>query len=154
MGVEGRPLFTHPLAVWDHLMRPRAYGEAKWAQKQKMREASVGTNNGGLQTHHPQDRTPAKQRCPAKAGAKSSARHYATDFYAKPVVELGSRRGSRFMEGEISDAKDTARGRTTRCSNRSFLVNYLVAAFLQEGENVIMTTHGSQIKGKCAMCMC
>ena len=33
MGLEGRPLFTRRLAVWDHLMTPRAYGEGTWVQK-------------------------------------------------------------------------------------------------------------------------
>ena len=37
-------------------------------------------------------KTPAR-RCPANGGAKQSAHHYATDFYAKP----GEKRGKRFL---------------------------------------------------------
>ena len=33
MGLEGRPIFTRPTAVWKHLERLRAYKEARWARK-------------------------------------------------------------------------------------------------------------------------
>ena len=37
------------------------------------------------------------QRCPAKGGAKRSAHHYATDFYAKLVLPPGEKRGQQFL---------------------------------------------------------
>ena len=35
MGVGGCHLLTEPRAVWKHLMRLRAYGEGRWAQRQR-----------------------------------------------------------------------------------------------------------------------
>ena len=89
MGLEGRPVFTRPTAVWKHLERLRAYGEARWAQKQKARTAKRQAKTKGT-ARKPADRQPGaaanpeRKRCPAKSGAKSALKHYATDFYAKP----------------------------------------------------------------------
>ena len=39
MGLEGRPLLTKPLDVWKHLQRLRKYGEERWAQRRRQRQA-------------------------------------------------------------------------------------------------------------------
>ena len=39
MGLEGRPLFTRPLEVSRHLQRLRTYGEERWAQRQRSKQA-------------------------------------------------------------------------------------------------------------------
>ena len=88
-GAGRPPPFTWPLAVWNHLGWLRKYGAARWAQKQKALTAKRNAKARG-KTKKQAGGTPAgrsdstKKRCPAKGGAKSSARHYATDFYAKP----------------------------------------------------------------------
>ena len=94
MGLEGRPLFTSPLEVSRHLHRLRTYGEERWAQKQQARQAQKKARRNKAQGAKPQ-RNPAaatdRRRCPAKGGAKHSAMHYGTDFYAKPTAPDGRR---------------------------------------------------------------
>ena len=88
MGLEGRPVFTRPTAVWRHPERLRTYGEARWAQKQKARTAKRQAKTKGP-AKEPAARPPGeaanpeRKRCPAKGGAKSALKHYATDFNAK-----------------------------------------------------------------------
>ena len=53
---------------------------------------------------------PTEQKCLAKGGAKSSAWHYATYFYAKPAMEPRSRRGSSFIVVKTSGTRDVASG--------------------------------------------
>ena len=50
-----------------------------------------------------------RKHCPAKEGAKTSAKHHATDFYARPVVVLGSKRGPQFTVDESGDAGEETR---------------------------------------------
>ena len=92
MGLEGRPLFTRPLEVSRHLQRLRTYGEERWAQRQRSKQAQKKARRDRAQGAKPQ-RNPAapaeRRRYPAKAGAKRSALHYGTDFYAKPTVPDG-----------------------------------------------------------------
>ena len=88
MGLEGRPVFTRPTAVWKHLERLRTYGEARWAKKQKARTAKRQAKTKGTAGKPPERQlgaaaNPERRRCPAKGGAKSALKHYATDFYAK-----------------------------------------------------------------------
>ena len=88
MGLEGRPIFARPTAVWKHLERLRAYGEARWAQRQKAptakRQAKTKRPAKKPAAKPSGDTTnPERKRCPAKGGAKSALKHYATDFYAK-----------------------------------------------------------------------
>ena len=94
MGLEVRPLFTKPLEVSRHLHRLRTYGEERWAQEQRARQAQkkAGRNNaqGAKPQRNPTEATDRK-RCPAKGGAKRSAMHYGTDFYAKPTAPDGRR---------------------------------------------------------------
>ena len=94
MGLEGRPLFTKPLEVSRHLHRLRTYGEERWAQKQRARQAQKKARRNTAQGAKPQ-RNPAattdRKRGPAKGGAKRSAMHYGTDFYAKPTAPDGRR---------------------------------------------------------------
>ena len=94
MGLEGRPLFTRPLEVSRHLQRLRTYGEERWAQRQRSKQAQKKARRDRVQGAKPQRNpaTPAdRRRCPAKGGAKRSALHYGTDFYAKPTVPDGRR---------------------------------------------------------------
>ena len=94
MGLEGRPLFTRPLEVSRHLQRLRTYGEERWAQRQRSKQAQKKARRDRAQGAKPQRNpaTPAdRRRCPAKGGAKRSALHYGTDFYAKPAVPDGRR---------------------------------------------------------------
>ena len=94
MGLEGRPLFTRPLEVSRHLHRLRTYGEERWAQKQRSKQAQKKARRDRTHGAKPQRNpaTPAdRRRCPAKGGAKRSALHYGTDFYAKPIVPHGRR---------------------------------------------------------------
>ena len=89
MGLEGRPVFTRPTAVWKHLERPFAYGEAKWAQKQKARTAkhqvqAKGTPKKPAARRPREAVNPERKRCRAKGGAKSALKHYESNFYAKP----------------------------------------------------------------------
>ena len=44
IGLEGRPLLTKPLNVWKHLQRLRKYGEDRWAQRQRQRQAKHRAN--------------------------------------------------------------------------------------------------------------
>ena len=39
MGLEGRPLLTKPLDVWKDLQQLQKYGEDRWAQRQRQRQA-------------------------------------------------------------------------------------------------------------------
>ena len=57
MGLEGRPVFTRPTALWKHLERLRAYGEARWAQQQKARMAKRQAKTKGT-AGKPADRQP------------------------------------------------------------------------------------------------
>ena len=109
MGLEGRPLFTRPLEVSRHLHRLRVYGEERWAQKQRARQAQKKARRNRAQGAKPQ-RNPAattdRRRCPAKGGAKRSAMHYGTDFYAHsarwreaPPLSSGGHRASRCEPG-------------------------------------------------------
>ena len=94
MGLEGRPLFTRPLDLSRHLQRLRTYGEERWAQRQRSKQAQKKARRDRAQGAKPQRSlaTPAdRRRCPAKGGAKRSALHYGTDFYAKPTVPDGKR---------------------------------------------------------------
>ena len=94
MGLEGRPLFTRPPEVSRHLQRLRTYGEERWAQRQRSKQAQKKARRDRAQGAKPQRNpaTPAdRRRCPAKGGATRSALHYGTDFYAKPTVPDGRR---------------------------------------------------------------
>ena len=94
MGLEGRPLFTRPLEVSRHLQRLRAYGEERWAQRQRSKQAQKKAKRDRAQGAKPQRNpaTPAdRRRCPAKGAARRSTLHYGTDFYAKPTVSDGRR---------------------------------------------------------------
>ena len=94
MGPEGRPLFTRPLEVLRHLQRLRTYGEERWVQRQRSKQARKKARRDRAQGAKPQRNpaTPAdRRRCPAKGGAKRSALHYATYFYAKPTEPDGRR---------------------------------------------------------------
>ena len=94
MGLEGRPFFTRPLEVSRHLQRLRAYGEERWAQRQRSKQTQKKARRDRAQGAKPQRNpaTPAdRRRCPAKGGARRSAPHYGTDFYAKPTVPDGTR---------------------------------------------------------------
>ena len=121
MGLEGRPVFTRPTAVWKHLERLRAYGEARWAQKQKTR-----TTKRRAKTKGPAKKPAAKplgdtanserNRCPVKGGAKSALKHYATEFYAKPERAPAKQRNEFFAPapGVVEDGgggKPAATGR-------------------------------------------
>ena len=94
MGLEGRPLFTRPLEVSRHLRRLRMYGEERWAQKQRARQAQKKARrnkaHGAKVQRNPAAATDRRQ-CPAKGGAKRSAMHYGADFYAKPIAPDGRR---------------------------------------------------------------
>ena len=94
MGLEGRPLFTRLLEVSRHLQRLRTYGEERWAQRQRSKQAQKKARRDRAQGAKPQ-RNPAtptdRRRCPAKGGAKRSALHYGADFYAKPTGPDGKR---------------------------------------------------------------
>ena len=55
MGVEGRPLPVKPQTLWQHFIWLRAYGQERWAQKQKARKAkhkvrSKASRAGGAAT--------------------------------------------------------------------------------------------------------
>ena len=94
MGLEGRPLFTRPLKVSRHLQRLRTYGEERWAQRQRSKQAQKKARRDRAQAAKPQRNpaTPAdRRRCPSKGGAKRSALHYGTDFYAKRTTPDGRR---------------------------------------------------------------
>ena len=110
MGLAGCPIFTRPTAVWKHLERLRTYGEARWAQKQKARTAKRQAKTKGLAKKlaaKPSGDTtnPERKRCPAKGGAKSALKHYATDFYAKPEKALAEQRNEVFAPaaGAVED---------------------------------------------------
>ena len=86
MGLEGRPLLTKPLDVAKHLQRLRKYGEERWAQRQRLRQAKHRAEHGKKQARSAeQPRAPAGDRpwCPVKGGAKAG--HFAADFYTRPV---------------------------------------------------------------------
>ena len=71
MGLEGRPLFTRPLEVSRHLQRLRTYGEERWAQRQRFKQAQKKARRDRAQGAKPQrhQATPAdRRRCPAKGG--------------------------------------------------------------------------------------
>ena len=73
----------------------------RWAQKQR-----TYTARRRAKTKGPAKKQAAKplggpadlgrKRCPAKGGAKSALRYYATDFYAKPEQALADHRGGVF----------------------------------------------------------
>ena len=106
-GLEGRPVFTSPTAVWKLLERLRTYGEARWAQKQKARTAEHHAKTKGT-ARKPAARQPGaganpeRKRCPAKGGAKSALKHYATNFYAKPEKALAERRDEVFAPSGVT----------------------------------------------------
>ena len=92
MGLKGRPFFSKPLEVSRHLQRLRAYGEVRWAQRQRSKLALKKARSNRAQGAKPQRNplTPAdKRRCPAKGEATCSALHYGTDLYSKPTVPHG-----------------------------------------------------------------
>ena len=61
MGLEGRPVFAKPMAVWKHLERLRTDGEARWAQKQKARTAKRHAKTKGP-AKKPAEKPPEDQR--------------------------------------------------------------------------------------------
>ena len=110
MRLEVCPIFTRPTAVWKHLEKLRAYGEARWAQKQKAR---IGKRQAKMKG--PAKKPAAKplgdtanrerKRCPAKGGTKSALKHYVTDFYAKLERDLAEQRNEVFapVAGAVED---------------------------------------------------
>ena len=84
MGLEGRPLLTKPRNVWKHLQRLRKYGEHRWAQRQRQRQAKHRAKRDkkhARSAEQPRPQAGDRQRCPAKGGAKAG--HFAADFYAR-----------------------------------------------------------------------
>ena len=84
MGLEGRPLLTKPVDVWKHLQRLRRYGEERWAQRQRQRQAGHGAKREKKQARsaeQPRPQAGDRPRCPAKGGAKAG--HFAADFYTR-----------------------------------------------------------------------
>ena len=67
MGLEGRPLFTRPLEVSRHLHRLRTYGEERWAQKQRARQARRKPDAA-------RRRAPSHNATPRKRRTRSNAR--------------------------------------------------------------------------------
>ena len=39
VGVQGRPIFKRPMAVWHHLHRMRKYSSERWARQQQAKVA-------------------------------------------------------------------------------------------------------------------
>ena len=97
IGLDERPIFTRPQAVWHHRLRLRAHSEEQWAQRQKAHHAKqqARKKRSAASGHTLQPKQPA-QRCPAKGGATRSEYHYATNFYAKPMLMPGEKRGRQF----------------------------------------------------------
>ena len=86
MGLEGRPLLTKPPDIWKHLQRLRKYGEDRWAQRRRQRQAKHRAKRDKQQARnaeHPRPQAGNGPRCPAKGGAKAD--HFAADFYARPA---------------------------------------------------------------------
>ena len=77
-------------------MRLRVYGEERWAHRRKAyrakQQAKKKRRAAASNTLPPEQ---PMQRCSAKGGAKQSALHYATDFYAKPVP--GKKQGQQSL---------------------------------------------------------
>ena len=101
MGLEVHRVFTRPTAVWKHLERLRACGEARWARKQQLRTAKhpakmKGTAGKAAHKQPPAAANAERKRSPANGGAKSVLKHYSSDFYAKTEKALAKRRDALF----------------------------------------------------------
>ena len=119
--VKGRPIFTHPAAVWHHLRRMQQYSAKRWAQQQQARVAQQQSKRRraqGTTVKSASAQQPQEVKCPGKGGAKRSAGAYASDFYAGPVLPPGTRRGPPYC---VTEEPDSPAG-TARCDRTPLFI--------------------------------
>ena len=91
-GVQGRPVFTRPTAVWHHVRRLQQYSAARWAQQHQTRvtrQQNKRRRAQGMQAKLAGEQQARKTRCPGKGGAKRSAGAYGSIFFCEPSDSAG-----------------------------------------------------------------
>ena len=84
--------------VWHHILRLKAYGEERWAQRQKSQESKTASKEAMRPSARPREISGASRKAvPSQRRAQAGNMASRADFYAKPLLVGRGRWGLHFV---------------------------------------------------------